>query len=427
MPTMTASQLNTALKVFSFDTGVVQTYAVNKWFLSNVKPKLMDFKLGGREAEFLMRRHGGPGGRAQTETESTAEPNIPGYLRGTITTKILTASTAKTIIADFVSADQQRSYVQNTMELMERLMEEFGILDNNMAWGLGDGCLAKIQGVSGATWTLYLDQESGEGSKRGTTFLREGMIVCVDSSLSGTTHTLTGTYRIDTITPEDRAAGTRGTCTVTLLSGSDDATTDSFVFWGSRAGTSKNRAKTGVRAYVDNGSAVGTILGHSRTTYPMLKARVRSSVGTTDLEHVYRSELNRLIGIVGRENLPNVIIASLGVQGANFNQLRGERQFVNTTSFDQGFTALPFHFGSTTLPQYYEPEVPAKSSYLLNWKHWGAGNLIPTQWLGPIAGGGIWERVGRTLAYEATAINAGEYVCELPRAQVVCEGITEVN
>ena len=63
----------------------------------------------------------------------------------------------------------------------------------------------------------------------------------------------------------------------------------------------------------------------------------------------------------------SAIFTSLGVRRAYFNLLRQDRQFVNTQTFDGGYTGLPFNYG-TEIPVVEDPDCPASTMYFLTEK-----------------------------------------------------------
>lgn len=63
----------------------------------------------------------------------------------------------------------------------------------------------------------------------------------------------------------------------------------------------------------------------------------------------------------------SAIFTSLGVRRAYFNLLRQDRQFVNTQTFDGGYTGLPFNYG-TEIPVVEDPDCPAGTMYFLTEK-----------------------------------------------------------
>ena len=54
----------------------------------------------------------------------------------------------------------------------------------------------------------------------------------------------------------------------------------------------------------------------------------------------------------------SVMFTGFGVRRAIFNDMKSQREFVNTMEFGQGFSALPFNIGAQTIPIVEDPDYP---------------------------------------------------------------------
>ena len=66
---------------------------------------------------------------------------------------------------------------------------------------------------------------------------------------------------------------------------------------------------------------------------------------------------NDEVRISANENI-SVMFTGFGVRRAVFNDLKQQREYVNTIEFAHGFEALPFHLGSRTIPLVADPDYP---------------------------------------------------------------------
>lgn len=180
------------------------------------------------------------------------------------------------------SRNKKGSWQQVMPAEMEALTEDLSFHRNRALWGYGSGVLALVNGAQSADTTIEVDSPGNvAGSVMGNRFLHgdsvSGMYVAfldASNNIQGTA-TITGWA----------AAGTSITVD-TAITCDDNA---KIVIAQSATQTSLNQELEGLLAAVDDGTYVDTYHNLSRTTYPILKSYVATSVGALSLDAIQQT------------------------------------------------------------------------------------------------------------------------------------------
>lgn len=210
-------------------------------------------------------------------------------------------------------------------------------------YGDGNGLLAAISGASGAGNTLQV-----AANNVGAYWLAIGQQIDV---LNRTTFASVFTAR--QITAINRSTG------VVTFDGatSATATTDGVYRQGNKT-AGVQREPTGLAKIV---AATGALHNVDPATTSEWAANV-TAVGGVLTEEAMILKCDQSVANGGEVS---AIFCSQGVRRAYFGILKTYRQFVNTQTFDGGFTGLPFNYGKE-IPVIDDPDCPAGTMYFLD-------------------------------------------------------------
>lgn len=165
-----------------------------------------------------------------------------------------------------------------------------------------------------------------------------------------------------------------------------------------------NREITGFGAIVNN---TGTLYNIDPTVEPVWKAEVDSNGGTLRAvsEGLFGQMADRIYTNGGKTTL---ILTSLGVRRAYANLLTQQRQFVNTTKFEGGFSGIAFTTDRGEIPVVTDIDCPNNTAYFLNEKEiklyresdWSFMDLDGSKWqrvLNGAGGAGTYDAYGATM------------------------------
>lgn len=177
------------------------------------------------------------------------------------------------------SRNKKGSWAQVIPQEMDGLVEDLAFRRNVIGWGYGSGILAKVNGTHTATTTLEVEDPLGvAGSTNPNRYLfgdsTSGMLIAILDGSTPTTIKATATIT---------AVNSDGT-DVTLDTAVTAADGDYIVIAQSATQNSYNKEPEGLLAGVDDGTYVGTYHALSRTTYPILKSYVATTVGSLSLD-----------------------------------------------------------------------------------------------------------------------------------------------
>lgn len=238
------------------------------------------------------------------------------YVVGEITSQAL-------LLAD----REPRSFV-NTLDQELSGMRDDAMKDYaRMVWGLGSGRLATVSSVSGNTLTVdriqYFEVEMRLDAvdPAGPTVIAEQMEV-TDIDVSNSTITV------------DAAGST--------------AADNELVRHGNY-----NQEITGFRHLIDDTLAVQNLDPADESKWAAHV--IDNGAGAySELEVITANDQVRRYS--GQQI--SVMFCGFGVRRAVFDQLSQNREFVNTTEFGAGFSALPFSLGAQQIPMVEDPDYP---------------------------------------------------------------------
>lgn len=215
-------------------------------------------------------------------------------------------------------------------EELTNLRESFTKDYARQVYGKGDGVLAEVTSVTGTTIGVssvqYLDED-----------------MRLDTANTGLTATVATNF---IVTAVDDSAGEIEV---------DDATGIVVGDFLVRNGN-LNQEITGFGALIDDTLAVQNL-------DPADERRWASIVKDTGAAHAYSelevtAQFQRVRRQAGAEKEPTVCFTEDGIERAIFSQLSTSREFHNTVEFGHGYSALPFHRGSKTVPMVTDPDYP---------------------------------------------------------------------
>jgi hypothetical protein len=177
------------------------------------------------------------------------------------------------------SRNKKGSWQQVIPTEMESLTESLSFHRNRVCWGYGSGILALVNGAQTADTTIEVDTPGNvTGSVMGNRYLYGDSVSGMYVAFLDGSNNIQGTATI-TSTP---AAGTTVT-TDTAITCDDNA---KIVIAQSTSQTSYNQEPEGMLAGIDDSTYVDTYHNLSRTTYPLLKSYVVTSVGALSLDAI---------------------------------------------------------------------------------------------------------------------------------------------
>jgi hypothetical protein len=177
------------------------------------------------------------------------------------------------------SRNKRGSWQQVIPSEMEALTEDLSFSRNRMCWGYGSGILALVNGAQTADTTIEVDAPGNvAGSAMGNRYIygdaTSGMFV----AFLDTNNVVQGT---GTVTA--RAAGGTTITVDTAITCDDNA---KIVIAQTTSQNSFDKEPEGILAGIDDATFVTTYHELSRTTYPILKSYVATSVGALSLDAI---------------------------------------------------------------------------------------------------------------------------------------------
>jgi hypothetical protein len=216
------------------------------------------------------------------------------------------------------SRNKKGAYAEVIDQEMTGMVEDLAFRRNVMGWLAGTGILALVNGTHTTATTLELKAPGNvTGTSMANRYLQgdatSGMLLAI---LDSSTQAIKGTATIT-------ACNTDGT-DVTLDTAITAADGDYVVIAQTPTQNSYNKEPEGILAGIDDGTYVATYHGVSRTTYPIMKSYVLTSVGPLSLDamqqpiDVVNIKVGKGVKVLGMEH---------AVRRAYVNLLEGDRRY----------------------------------------------------------------------------------------------------
>lgn len=377
----------------------------------------MSVRPHGRSMLINLKLAQNPSFRGSREREEVASPGNPIYDEGELTIFTHSSSIEFTVQAEGQSATEKGAFAKVATELMSDMSDAFGDKWSKLLWGDGTGAMGRVQGVVGTTVTLEPDGgASADGTFGGRVFY-DGQEISFSTTKTGLTAEVNSNATIQYVDGDDLIV--------------DDATNivaGQYVYWGSKAETSKNRVMDGFRKGVDDGVDYDTWMAISRASVPKWAGNVKRTMGTGDIETELRTQCNRVNQ--RSDGRTSVLFFAQGMANRYFDQLTASRtQFLPVSvaggsTYHGGYEALVWHYDNRSIPIFQDYEVPAGTIWGLDWSTWFMAMQYEPQWLD--RGEGIFKPIRRQLGYEAYFFCIGNIGCIKPAANFLIAGGTGV-
>jgi hypothetical protein len=264
---------------------------------------------------------------------------------------------------------------------MEGAYDDFLRHRNRQMWGTGSGILALVKGAQAAQTTIDVDSPGNiAGSVGGNRYIygdsNSGMFV----AFVNTAGVIQGTATVNAVSDDG------DTITVdTPITCDDNA---KIVCAQTPTQHSLNNEPEGLLAGADDGTFVSTYHGLSRTTYPILKSTVMSSVGALSLD-VWQQGLDSQA--IRTRKPTDFIFTELGVRRAYLSLLEMDRRYsgADLMSPDGGTNAaktpLPKTGGRKAItygdiPFIADPDAPFGMAIGVNKESWTRYVLKEGEW-----------------------------------------------
>lgn len=280
---------------------------------------------------------------------------------------------------------------------------------NRQVYGTTIGKLATANAAGTATTIVMSNAEA--------IYLEIGMVF----DLYDNTDALkaSGSGKVITNIQVDTPGAGSTTVTFTAAAGGATASGDYIVRAGSRA-----REIVGFR---DITSATSTLFNINPATVPIWKAVVDSAGGALSEGRM----INMIDNIRFNGGNTTVIFTSLGVRRAYFQLLVQQRQFVNTKTFEGGFTGLEFTTDDGDVPVVSDLDCPWNTLFFLNEKEiklyqagdWRFMNRDGSNWQRVVGTSG--GNVGNFDAYQAMLFKYCQLGTHRRNSQGIMTGVTE--
>lgn len=356
-------------------------------------------EIGGKYVRFPVRvkRNHGIGARAEQGALPTAQTQ--GYDSGQVRMTYQYAAIELTGQTFELAESNTQAFVSALTQEINGIKEGVAKDMNRQIYGTSIGKLATTN-AGGTTTTLVM-------SNAEAIYLEVGMVFDIYDSanaLQDSTKTITN------IAKDTPAAGST-TVTFTTAAGGATSSGDYIVRTGSRT-----YEITGLRDIISN---TGTLFNIDPSTQPLWKAEVDSGGGA--LSEGRMITMNDNIQTNGGK--VTVIFCSLGMRRAYFNLLQQQRQFVNTTKFEGGFSGLAFTTDEGEIPVVNDTDCPWSTMMFVNEKELKLYQSGDWSWMN--RDGSMWQRVIGYDAYGATLYKYCQLGTHRRNTHGIMTGLTE--
>jgi hypothetical protein len=266
---------------------------------------------------------------------------------------------------------------------------------NRQWWGDGTGVLT-LCSVTNASTTIVCSS---------TKYIRPGMKVDIIKKADGTTGTGAAGRKVISVTD----------ATHFVIDGAAVTTDANYAVY--RAG-SRNFEMMGLGGIFSDSLKIQNV---DPADFAWWKAQILKNGGVDRAisETLLQLGIDRIDE--NSEGTCTAMYSNYGVRRAYFNLLRADRQFINTKTFEGGFSYIDFD----DKPWFVDKDCPAKSLFYTDEEELEIYRMSDFDWMDE--DGKILHRVKDADAYEATIFYYAELGCSMRNAMVLIGDITEVN
>lgn len=306
--------------------------------------------------------------------------------------------------------------------LREDTMDELG----RMICGDGRGILAYVNVASNDLTELTLDAPGGvAGSVNGARFLQRKMKIAI---LDSTASTVLATRRVTAIGYGTTNDGARVTVNAALSA--TQAPDNGIIVRAPNlsisdvADTNYNQEPMGIRGMLDDGTAVATYLGLSRTTYDILQTPTISSIGALSID-----VLQQLLDVASQKGGGKIQEHWMhhSTRRSYLAILVAARRYLSTSganNHDAGFSgaALDVAPEFSGKPIYVDKDMDYGKWYMLDPRQFAYYPNTEFEWIDE--DGSVWDRERGVDSFEATCRWFGNFVHKAPVQCAVGTGIS---
>lgn len=316
------------------------------------------------------------------------------------------------------SRNKKGSWAYVIPQEMDGLVEDLSFTRNRIGWHYGSGILALVNGAQSADTTIEVDAPGNvAGSVMGNRFLHGDSVSGMPVAFLDSSNNVQGMAVITAVA----AAGTSVTVD-TAITCDDNA---KVVLAQSLTKNSYNKEPEGLLAGIDDGTYVGTYHNLSRTTYPILKAYVMTSVGALSLDAI-QQPIDAVSIKVGKTI--DVFACEHAVRRAYLALLELDRRYTGADLKrpDGGTVAAKKPSGKAVtygdIPILADRDAPYGMLFGINKGSWVRYVLEGGKWAEE--GGSVIKWVPETDSYTAFYLILENYHCHMPARNFRMEGIT---
>lgn len=318
------------------------------------------------------------------------------------------------------SRSKKGSWAQVIPQEMDGLVEDMAFRRNVMGWLYGSGILAKASGAHTAATTITV---TAPGNVTGATMANRylfgdatsGMYIAFLNPTTPATIEATATITGVAAGGTQITVDTPVTCSANaLIVMAQQATKNSY-----------NKEPEGLLAGVDDGTYVATYHGLSRTTYPILKSHVVSSVGALSLDAI-QQPIDAVSIKVGRSI--DLFLCEHAVRRAYLALLEADRRYTGADlkSPDGGTAAAKKPTGKAItygdIPIWADRDAPYGMLFGVNKASWVRYVLQAGKWADD--DGSVLKWVAEFDQWTAFYFMLENYHCMFPSRNFRMEGIT---
>lgn len=319
------------------------------------------------------------------------------------------------------SRSKKGSWAQVVPQEMDGLVEDLSFRRNVIGWLYGSGILGKASGAHvGATTITVKDPGNVTGTTMTNRYLfgdaTAGMFIAFLNPTTPTTIEGTATITAVAAGGTQITVDTAITCTASAL----------IVVAQTPTQTSYNKEPEGLLAGIDDGTYVATYHDLSRTTYPILKSHVVSSVGALSLDAI-QQPIDAVSIKVGRTI--DLFLCEHAVRRAYLALLEADRRYTGADlmSPDGGTKAAKQPTGRKAItygdiPIWADRDAPYGMLFGVNKGSWVRYSLSPGQWADDE--GHVLKWVSGFDQWTAFYYILENYHCMFPARNFRMEGIT---
>jgi hypothetical protein len=316
------------------------------------------------------------------------------------------------------SRNKKGSWQQVIPTEMDALTEDLAFQRNRAMWGTGSGVLALVNGAQSADTTIEVDSPGNvAGSVNGNRFLHGDAVSGQYVAFLDGSDNIQGAATIT-------GWNTAGT-TITVDSPITCDDNARIVIAQSNLQTSYNQELAGLLAAIDDGTYMATYHGLSRTTYPILRSYVATSVGALSLDAIQQTIDANDIRV---RKTVDVMACEHAVRRAYLTLLETDRRYSGADLMrpDGGTSAAKKPGGKTItygdIPMMVSRDCPFGMLFGINKASFVRYVESEGQWADE--GGAVIKWVNEYDAYTAFYYIYDNLHCQQPNANWRMEGIT---